>query len=524
MNQTQTITFIPAERLLPHPENPRKDLGDLTELADSIRAKGVLQNLTVVPIDKENPYTSYTVVIGHRRLAAAKLAGLATLPCIIADMTHSEQIETMLLENMARSDLTVYEQALGFQQLSMLGADVAQIAEKTGFSTSTVRRRLKMAELDHDLLREAATRQISLGDFDKLNQIDDLKTRNALLKKIGTPGFNYEVMSAVSQQIARQAKAGMKPWLEEAGLIQIEHNETWNGKWVYVGGVNYEKWEPGTSPIPDGKTPDAYSFGGGEVGFYKKAKVEKPKKTPEQVAREQYIAQTREKLSEIARTAYETRKEFIARLHVTAQNTPEILRGAFLGASWTMGYNSTSRDNLGDWLGLSEEEKKDWRSSEAYAKLIFEKGNREGINKTLPYAIWLLLFGDDASLICWTRYVAVFPEYEANERLNAVYDWLICLGYEMSDTERQMIDGTLPLFMDKDEPDTPKEEEEDFSEEDFDEEDWYGDCEEVEDDDDWADGVGQAFSPDSDEALVDALTEMYGGGENEDESEDEGTV
>ena len=63
----------------------------------------------------------YRVVIGHRRLAAAKLAGLAEVPCAVVEMTEQEQIATMLLENMQRSDLTVYEQAQGFQMMLDLG-------------------------------------------------------------------------------------------------------------------------------------------------------------------------------------------------------------------------------------------------------------------------------------------------------------------------------------------------------------------------------------------------------------------
>ena len=57
----------------------------------------------------------YTVVIGHRRLAAAKLAGLRELPCVITEMTLQEQLRTMLMENMQRTDLTVYEQAQAFR-------------------------------------------------------------------------------------------------------------------------------------------------------------------------------------------------------------------------------------------------------------------------------------------------------------------------------------------------------------------------------------------------------------------------
>lgn len=104
------IQMIPTYDLFPHPQNPRKELGDLEELVDSIKANGVLQNLTVVPRDGGG----YTVIIGHRRLEAARRAGLTELPCAVTYMTEEEQIRTMMIENMQRSDLTAIEQADGF--------------------------------------------------------------------------------------------------------------------------------------------------------------------------------------------------------------------------------------------------------------------------------------------------------------------------------------------------------------------------------------------------------------------------
>ena len=133
----QMLQMIPIDKLFPHPDNPRKNLGDLTELAESIKASGVMQNLTVVPLIGENGEPvedAYTVIIGHRRLSAAKLAGLTELPCVVCEMSHKEQIATMLLENMQRSDLTVYEQAQGFQMMLDLGESVTGISEKTVFS------------------------------------------------------------------------------------------------------------------------------------------------------------------------------------------------------------------------------------------------------------------------------------------------------------------------------------------------------------------------------------------------------
>ena len=72
------IKMIPIEQLEHHPENPRLDLGDLTELTASIKANGILQNLTVIPDD--DSFESFTVLIGHRRLAAAKRIGRRALP------------------------------------------------------------------------------------------------------------------------------------------------------------------------------------------------------------------------------------------------------------------------------------------------------------------------------------------------------------------------------------------------------------------------------------------------------------
>ena len=97
------IVNIAIDRLFPHSDNPRKDLGDLSELAASIKASGVLQNLTVVPDEPDNPDTDYTIIIGHRRYAAAKIAGLTELPCIVVEMSEREQLQTMLVENIVET-------------------------------------------------------------------------------------------------------------------------------------------------------------------------------------------------------------------------------------------------------------------------------------------------------------------------------------------------------------------------------------------------------------------------------------
>lgn len=188
---TSGITNINAKLIHQHPDNPRKDLGDLTELSESIKKKGIMQNLTVVPghwdENRAHHEEGYTLIIGHRRFAAGKMAGVTMYPCrIVQDMSYKDQVGTMLEENMQRIDLTVLEQAEGFQMMLDLGDTEEQIAEKTGFSRTTVRRRLEIAKLDPELVKEKTDEdgayQLNLKDLAELSRIEDVETRNRILK------------------------------------------------------------------------------------------------------------------------------------------------------------------------------------------------------------------------------------------------------------------------------------------------------------------------------------------------------
>ena len=193
------IVNIAIDRLFPHADNPRKDLGDLSELAASIKASGILQNLTVVPDEPDNSNTDFTIIIGHRRYAAAKIAGLTELPCVVVEMSEREQLQTMLVENMQRSDLTVYEQAQGFQMMLNMGDSVAEIAEKSGFSQTTIRRRVKLLDLDRQKFQKAESRGATLNDYLELDKLDSPEDKNKALDAIGTANFNSVLKSLISE-------------------------------------------------------------------------------------------------------------------------------------------------------------------------------------------------------------------------------------------------------------------------------------------------------------------------------------
>ena len=196
-----------------HPENPRKDLGDLTELANSIKESGIHQNLTVVRNGER-----YTCIIGHRRLAAAKLARLTEVPCHVADMDYKTQLSTMLVENMQRAELTYIEQADGFQMMMNLGETVESIAEMSGFSKETVKHRLEIAKLDKDKLKAS---DLTLEDLVYLERVTDVEARNRLLNTCSHANIKYSVDSEIKKAERASKMAQWKEYLESLGMKEI---------------------------------------------------------------------------------------------------------------------------------------------------------------------------------------------------------------------------------------------------------------------------------------------------------------
>ena len=85
--QADQIRLINTSLIDPHPDNPRKQIGDVTDLANSIKANGLLSPLSVVPNGER-----FRVIAGHRRLAACKQAGTGAVPCFVLDLTPLQQL------------------------------------------------------------------------------------------------------------------------------------------------------------------------------------------------------------------------------------------------------------------------------------------------------------------------------------------------------------------------------------------------------------------------------------------------
>ena len=313
------IQEIAIEKLEIHPKNVRKVYADIDELAESIKARGVMQNLTVVPDPDKDGY--YLVVIGNRRLTAARAAGLKTLPCSIVEMSEKDQISTMLLENMQRSDLSVTEQAQGFQLMLDLGETEATISEKTGFSRSTVRHRLNLAKLDQELLADCEKSdnfQLSLTDLYELEKIKDAEKRNKVLSEASSSReLKWRVNRAVKEEKESKAAAEIASKLEKMGVKRAPDKaktERWSGKWKDVEVIILEEWD-GKKEIVIEETEDQLYYYRYNDRIYVVQKVKEEKKElTEYEKQEKELNQRKKKVKAILKEMKETRKDFVSEI------------------------------------------------------------------------------------------------------------------------------------------------------------------------------------------------------------------
>ncbi len=143
--------MIPVEKIRPNPDQPRKQIGDVRELTDSIREKGVLEPLLVRYVPRED---MYYIISGERRYHASLAAGLHELPCIEKIADDAETLELALIENLQRKDLTAFEEADGLQRLAdQFDYTHDDIARKIGRARSSVTETMSLRLIPDDVRR-----------------------------------------------------------------------------------------------------------------------------------------------------------------------------------------------------------------------------------------------------------------------------------------------------------------------------------------------------------------------------------
>ena len=160
--ETSEITEVPLEKIFSNPEQPRQwfNPATLQQLADSIKAKGLIEPLIATPRDD-----GYQLVAGERRLKAAKLAGLKTVPIIIKTaISRQEQLEISLVENLQREDLNPIEKALAYQNLlRQFHLRQEDLCQQLGKPRSSIANTLRLLSLSSKIKKTIQEGKISEG-------------------------------------------------------------------------------------------------------------------------------------------------------------------------------------------------------------------------------------------------------------------------------------------------------------------------------------------------------------------------
>lgn len=173
--RTPVIRNIPIDKLTANVHQPRKDFGDLAELADSIKEKGILEPVLIRPKNGK-----FEIVAGERRFRAAQIAGLSEIPCIEHDIADNEALEVSIIENIQRKDLNVYEQAFSIKSFAdIYGYTHQEIGQKIGKSRVTVTELIRITDLPEEILELCMELKINsktfLQELVKLESIEQMK-------------------------------------------------------------------------------------------------------------------------------------------------------------------------------------------------------------------------------------------------------------------------------------------------------------------------------------------------------------
>lgn len=178
MNDSK-LCYIKVGDILPSPGQPRKNFDpyELEKLAESIRTSGIIQPLLVRPEAKG----TYELIAGERRLRAAKLIGLKKVPCIVKRTDGLNAAYITIIENLQRTDLSVFEEAEGINRLiSVYGLSRSEVAEKLGIAESTLSNKLRILRLDMAIRRRLEAARLTERHARALLRLPEEKRSSAL--------------------------------------------------------------------------------------------------------------------------------------------------------------------------------------------------------------------------------------------------------------------------------------------------------------------------------------------------------
>lgn len=205
----QKVSSLLLAEIRPNPYQPRThfDQESLKELADSITQQGVLQPIIV----RCSAIKGYEIIAGERRYRASKLAGLETIPSIICDMTDEQMIETAIIENLQREDLTPLEEAHAYKNLmSALHLTQAEAAQRLGKSRAHVANYVRLLDLSEEVKNYLQKGQLSMGQARTLLGVKNAKEQVKLAHKVVNEGITVRQLEKLVQNLNEPVQAAPK--------------------------------------------------------------------------------------------------------------------------------------------------------------------------------------------------------------------------------------------------------------------------------------------------------------------------
>jgi ParB family transcriptional regulator, chromosome partitioning protein len=200
------LVHLPVGAIGPNARQPRRRLDPerIEELAESVRAQGIVQPVVVRPLSDGR----YELIAGERRWRAARKAGLPTVPALVRPSDDRESLLLALVENVAREDLSPVDEARAYAVLlDEFGLSLGDVAEQVGRSKPAVSNRLRLLELPDDVLGLVERGRLSEGHARAVLAVPDNEGRRVLARRIVRQGLSVRA----AERAARWAGARTKP-------------------------------------------------------------------------------------------------------------------------------------------------------------------------------------------------------------------------------------------------------------------------------------------------------------------------
>lgn len=199
------VLEIPVDQIVPNPHQPRQRFPEssLRELAQSIRAHGVIQPIIV----RTDGNGRFELVAGERRWRAARLAGLKMVPAIVREMMGDQSLEIALIENLQREDLTPLERARAYQSyLAMFEVPIEQLAERLGESRSNISNYMRLLRLPEQVQDLIGSGKLGMGQARAIAAIDDAQRQVTLALLAVRRNFSVRQVEALAKRPAESSR------------------------------------------------------------------------------------------------------------------------------------------------------------------------------------------------------------------------------------------------------------------------------------------------------------------------------